>query len=333
MQANEKLLEVKGMKTAFRIKDEYFNAVDDVSISLRRNEILAIVGESGCGKSTLATTIIGLHNMNYTSVDGEIIYEGRNLLSLTESEYNKVRGGDIGMIFQDPLSALNPLQRVGQQIEESLVYHTELNKEQRKARVIELIKQVGIPNPERVSRQFPHQLSGGMRQRIIIAIALACKPDIIIADEPTTALDVTIQAQILDLILDLQKEINAGVILITHDLGVVSQVANRVCVMYAGQVVEEAPVDELFKNPLHPYTRSLLNSIPQDDSEDKKLHVIQGMVPSLKNLPRTGCRFASRIPWVPESEHEENPVLHEVSPGHFVRCTCWKNFEFQEEES
>lgn len=333
MQANEKLLEVKGMKTAFRIKDEYFNAVDDVSISLRRNEILAIVGESGCGKSTLATTIIGLHNMNYTSVDGEIIYEGRNLLSLTESEYNKVRGGDIGMIFQDPLSALNPLQRVGQQIEESLVYHTDLNKEQRKARVIELIKQVGIPNPERVSRQFPYQLSGGMRQRIIIAIALACKPDIIIADEPTTALDVTIQAQILDLILDLQKEINAGVILITHDLGVVSQVANRVCVMYAGQVVEEAPVDELFKNPLHPYTRSLLNSIPQDDSEDKKLHVIQGMVPSLKNLPRTGCRFASRIPWVPESEHEQNPVLHEVSPGHFVRCTCWKNFEFQEEES
>ncbi|MDO5095553.1 MAG: ABC transporter ATP-binding protein [Peptostreptococcaceae bacterium] len=321
------------MKTAFRIKDEYFNAVDDVSISLRRNEILAIVGESGCGKSTLATTIIGLHNMNYTSVDGEIIYEGRNLLSLTESEYNKVRGGDIGMIFQDPLSALNPLQRVGQQIEESLVYHTDLNKEQRKARVIELIKQVGIPNPERVSRQFPYQLSGGMRQRIIIAIALACKPDIIIADEPTTALDVTIQAQILDLILDLQKEINAGVILITHDLGVVSQVANRVCVMYAGQVVEEAPVDELFKNPLHPYTRSLLNSIPQDDSEDKKLHVIQGMVPSLKNLPRTGCRFASRIPWVPESEHEQNPVLHEVSPGHFVRCTCWKNFEFQEEES
>lgn len=334
MQANEKLLEVKGMKTAFRIKDEYFNAVDDVSISLHRNEILAIVGESGCGKSTLATTIIGLHNMNYTSVDGEIIYEGKNLLSLTESEYNKVRGGDIGMIFQDPLSALNPLQRVGQQIEESLVYHMEkLNKEERRARVIELIEQVGIPNAERVSRQFPHQLSGGMRQRIIIAIALACKPDIIIADEPTTALDVTIQAQILDLILDLQKEINAGVILITHDLGVVSQIANRVCVMYAGQIVEEASVDELFKNPLHPYTRSLLNSIPQDDSENKKLHVIQGMVPSLKNLPRVGCRFASRIPWVPESEHEENPVLHEVSPGHFVRCTCWKNFEFQEEES
>ncbi len=333
MQANEKLLEIRGMNTAFRIKDDYFNAVDNISLSLHRNEILAIVGESGCGKSTLATTIIGLHNMNYTRVSGEILYEGRNLVELTEAQYNKVRGGDIGMIFQDPLSALNPLQRVGKQIEESLVYHTDLNKEQRKKRVLELIEQVGLPNPERVSRQFPHQLSGGMRQRIIIAIALACKPDIIIADEPTTALDVTIQAQILDLLLDLQKEINAGVILITHDLGVVSQVANRVCVMYAGQVVEEAPVNELFNNPLHPYTRSLLNSIPQDNSEDKHLHVIQGMVPSLKNLPREGCRFASHIPWIAESEHEEHPELHEVSPGHFVRCTCWKNFYFQEEES
>ncbi|MDO5062212.1 MAG: ABC transporter ATP-binding protein [Peptostreptococcaceae bacterium] len=331
MQANEKLLDVKGLNTAFRIKDDYFNAVDNVSISLHRNEILAIVGESGCGKSTLATTIIGLHNMNYTSVSGEVLYQGKNLLTLSEAEYNKVRGGDIGMIFQDPLSALNPLQRVGDQIEESLVYHTDLNSEQRKARVLELIKQVGIPNPERVRRQFPHQLSGGMRQRIIIAIALACKPDIIIADEPTTALDVTIQAQILDLLLDLQKEINAGVILITHDLGVVSQVANRVCVMYAGQVVEEAPVDELFNNPLHPYTRSLLNSIPQDNSQDKHLHVIEGMVPSLKNLPREGCRFSPRIPWIPQSAHEEHPGLHEVSPGHFVRCTCWKEFYFQEE--
>lgn len=331
MQANEKLLDIKGLNTAFRIKDDYFNAVENVDLSLYRNEILAIVGESGCGKSTLATTIIGLHNMNYTSVSGEIIYEGRNILDLPETEYNKIRGGNIGMIFQDPLSALNPLHRIGQQIEESLVYHTNLNKEDRQARVIELLTQVGITNPERIAKQFPHQLSGGMRQRVIIAIALACKPDVIIADEPTTALDVTIQAQILDLLLDLQKEINAGIILITHDLGVVSQVANRVCVMYAGQVVEEAPVEELFKNPLHPYTRSLLNSIPSEDSEDKRLHVIQGMVPSLKNLPREGCRFASRVPWIKEEEHEKNPVMHEVSPGHFVRCTCWQNFYFEEE--
>ena len=332
MQANEKLLELRNLNTAFRIKDEYYNAVENVNLSLYRNEILAIVGESGCGKSTLATTIIGLHNMNYTSVGGEIIYKGRNILELPEEEYNKIRGGNIGMIFQDPLSALNPLHRIGAQIEESLAYHTKLTKEEREQRAIELLEQVGITNPKRIARQFPHQLSGGMRQRVIIAIALACKPDVIIADEPTTALDVTIQAQILDLLLDLQKEINAGVILITHDLGVVSQVANRVCVMYAGEVVEEAPVEELFKNPLHPYTRSLLNSIPSEDSEDKNLHVIQGMVPSLKNLPRKGCRFSSRIPWIQAEEHEENPVMHEVTPGHFVRCTCWKNFYFEEEK-
>lgn len=235
------------------------------------------------------------------------------------------------MIFQDPLSALNPLQRIGKQIEEGLIYHTKLNVEQRNKRVLELIEQVGIPNPTRVARQYPHELSGGMRQRVIIAIALACKPKIIIADEPTTALDVTIQAQILDLLVSLQKEIHAGIILITHDLGVVAQMADRVCVMYAGQIVEEASALELFTNPKHPYTRSLLNSIPQKDADDEELYVIQGMVPSLKNLPRQGCRFKARIPWIKDEEHEENPTMHEVSPGHFVRCTCYKNFYFEKE--
>ena len=177
---------------------------------------------------------------------------------------------------------------------------------------------------------YPKELSGGMRQRVIIAIALACKPKIIIADEPTTALDVTIQAQILDLLVSIQKEINAGIILITHDLGVVAQLADRVCVMYAGQIVEQAPVLELFTNPKHPYTRSLLNSIPQMDADDEDLYVIQGMVPSLKNLPRQGCRFKARIPWIKDEEHEENPTMHEVAPGHFVRCTCYKNFHFNE---
>ena len=236
------------------------------------------------------------------------------------------------MIFQDPLSSLNPLQRIGKQIEEGLIYHTKMNAEERKARVLELIEQVGIPNPPRVARQYPHELSGGMRQRVIIAIALACKPKIIIADEPTTALDVTIQAQILDLLVEIQKEINAGIILITHDLGVVAQLADRVCVMYAGQIVEEAPVLELFTNAKHPYTRSLLNSIPQMDADDEDLYVIQGMVPSLKNLPRQGCRFKARIPWISDEEHEENPTMHEVEPGHFVRCTCYKNFHFDEKE-
>ncbi|QQK09083.1 ABC transporter ATP-binding protein [Miniphocaeibacter halophilus] len=320
------------MHTAFRINDKYYDAVDDVSIDLYRNEILAIVGESGCGKSTLATTVMGLHNMNYTKVSGEVNYKGKNLLKLKEEEYNKVRGGDVGMIFQDPLAALNPLMRIGEQIEEALVYHTDLDKEGRKNRTLEILREVGITNAERIYRQFPHQLSGGMRQRVIIAIALSCKPEVLIADEPTTALDVTIQAQILDLMGDLQNEINAGIILITHDLGVVSQIADRVAVMYAGQIVELAPVIELFENPKHPYTRSLLNSIPQLDNDDDELHVIQGVVPSLKNMPRKGCRFSSRIPWIPEEEHEENPVLHDLGNGHYVRCTCWKNFYFEEDE-
>ena len=217
------LCEVKNLYTSFRIKDTYYDAVDDVSIQLYSDEVLAIVGESGCGKSTLATTIMGLHDMNYTRVSGEVNFEGKNLLDLTQDEYNKVRGGKIGMIFQDPLSALNPLQRVGAQIEEALEYHTDLDRDNRKKRTIELLSKVGIDNPQRIYKQFPHQLSGGMRQRVMIAMALSCKPQIIIADEPTTALDVTIQAQILDLLTDLQNEIKAGIILITHDLGVVAQ--------------------------------------------------------------------------------------------------------------
>ena len=326
------LCEVKNLHTSFRIKDTYYDAVDDVSIQLYSDEVLAIVGESGCGKSTLATTIMGLHDMNYTRVSGEVNFEGKNLLDLTQDEYNKVRGGKIGMIFQDPLSALNPLQRVGAQIEEALEYHTDLDRDNRKKRTIELVSKVGIDNPQRIYKQFPHQLSGGMRQRVMIAMALSCKPQIIIADEPTTALDVTIQAQILDLLTDLQNEIKAGIILITHDLGVVAQMADRVAVMYAGQVVELGESKEIFSNPLHPYTRSLLHSIPQMDTEDdEELHVIQGMVPSLKNLPRKGCRFASRIPYIDSSKHEEEPTMHEVSKGHFVRCTCYKDFYFEKE--
>ena len=330
MDDKELLLEVKNLHTSFRIRDDYFDAVDGVDMKLFSDEVLAIVGESGCGKSTLATTIMGLHNPNFTRSTGEIIFEGKNLVGLSEKEFNEIRGEGIGMIFQDPLSSLNPLQRIGKQIEEGLIYHTKMNAEERNARVLELIEQVGIPNPPRVARQYPHELSGGMRQRVIIAIALACKPKIIIADEPTTALDVTIQAQILDLLVSIQKEINAGIILITHDLGVVAQLADRVCVMYAGQIVEQAPVLELFTNPKHPYTRSLLNSIPQMDADDEDLYVIQGMVPSLKNLPRQGCRFKARIPWIKDEEHEENPTMHEVAPGHFVRCTCYKNFHFNE---
>ena len=331
----EKLLEIKNLETAFRIKDDYFNAVDKVSLDLYKNEVLAIVGESGCGKSTLATTIMRLHNENLTKSTGEIIFNGKNILDLTEDEMNRIRTKDIGMIFQDPLSSLNPLHRIGKQIEEALIYHTELSSEERRKRVIELLTQVGIPNPERCAKQYPHELSGGMRQRVMIAMAMSCKPSVLIADEPTTALDVTIQAQILDLIKGLQAEMHAGIILITHDLGVVAEMADRVAVLYAGEVVEIGTAEQIFKNPKHPYTRSLLRSIPQLDDEDSSddLYVIQGMVPSLKTLDRQGCRFTDRIPWVKDEEHEHNPTLHEVEEGHHVRCTCYKNFEFEGEEN
>ncbi|MDO4670349.1 MAG: ABC transporter ATP-binding protein [Aerococcus sp.] len=332
---HEKLLEVKNLDTAYRFGDDYYNAVDNVSLTLHRNEVLAIVGESGCGKSTLATAVMGLHNPQNTRLSGEVLYNGRNLLEYTEDEYNDIRGKEIGMIFQDPLGSLNPLMRVGDQVAEALFYHSDKTKQERYDRVIELLDRVQIVNPERVYRQYPHELSGGMRQRIVIAIALANDPNIIIADEPTTALDVIIQAEILRLMKDIEHKSNSGIILITHDLGVVAQMADRVAVMYAGEVVEEADVVELYENPLHPYTRSLLRSIPQnldDDDERNELHVIQGTVPSLRNMPRHGCRFAPRIPWTPANAHEENPTLHEVTPGHLVRCTCWKHFEFKDGE-
>lgn len=333
--ANENtLLEVNNLEVGFRFGDVYYNAVDDVSIHLEKNEILAIVGESGCGKSTLATAIVGLHDMNNTQIRGEILYNNLDLTKLNEKLYNRIRGNDIGMIFQDPLGSLNPVMTIKQQIEEALIYHTDMTEDQRHERVLELLEQVGIPNPERVMKQYPHELSGGMRQRVVIAIALANKPPIIIADEPTTALDVTIQAQILDLMKDIQDETESGIILITHDLGVVAETADRVAVMYAGQIVEEAPVEVLFTDPKHPYTRSLLNSIPHEFEEgEEELHVIQGTVPSLQALPRKGDRFRDRIPWIPDEAFDDDPQLSEIEPNHFVRGNSWKYFYFEGEEN
>lgn len=330
MSIEQPLLEIKDLHVGFRIGDDFYDAVDNVSVNLQKNEILAIVGESGCGKSTLATTIMGLHNPLNTKITGQINYGGQNLVGLDEDRYNTIRGKEIGMIFQDPLASLNPLMTIGAQIEEALYYHTDLTADGRKVRTLELLGHVGIPNPDRTYRQYPHELSGGMRQRVVIAIALSCKPQVIIADEPTTALDVTIQAQILDLIRDIQKETGSGVILITHDLGVVAETADRVAVMYGGEFVEVAPVEELFSNPKHPYTRSLLKSNPQA-GQDGDLHVIEGIVPPITKMKRQGCRFAPRISWVPDSAHEAQAELHEVSPGHLVRCTCHQIFEFQEE--
>lgn len=322
------LLDIQHLHTAYRLQGKFYNAADDINLTLKKDEILAIVGESGCGKSTIAASIIGLYDHKNTRVTGDILYRELNLVGLNENLFDKIRGNDIGMIFQDPLSSLNPLMRVGDQVAETLYYHTDMNEKQRHNRVIELFKQVGMPKPEEMYAMYPHELSGGLRQRVVIAIAIACKPEIIIADEPTTALDVTIQAQILDLLEDIQRQSHSGIILITHDLGVVAETADQVAVMYAGQIVEKADVRTIFEHPLHPYTRSLLNSMPATDQEEGDLHVIQGTVPSLKNMPREGDRFAARIPWIPASAHEKEPKMHEVDPGHFVRCTCYKVFHF-----
>ncbi len=327
----KELLRITNLITSFRINGQYFAAVDDVSISVRKNEVFAIVGESGCGKSALALSIMNLHNKAYTKVEGNICFNDMDLLSLSVNDLNKIRGKEIGMIFQDPLTALNPLMKIGAQIEETLSFHTSLSKKEKQKRAMELLNDVGIQSPELTYNQFPHELSGGMRQRAMIAIALACKPSLVIADEPTTALDVTIQAQILDLLKKLQKEMKSGIILITHDLGVVAEMSDRVAVMYGGQIVETADTYELFTNPLHPYTRSLLASVPNrsaESSEDERLHVIQGMVPSLLKMKRDGCRFSPRIPWMDSSCHEENPHYYEVKPGHMVLCTCYKDFHF-----
>lgn len=327
----KRILEINHLTTSFRIGDNYYPAVDDVSLHVNQNEVLAIVGESGSGKSALAFSIMGLHRK--AKVEGEIIFRGKNILDRSLQELNQLRGKHMGMIFQDPLTALNPLMTIGKQIDEVLLLHNKtMSTKEREEKVLSLLEQVGIPHPERTFEQFPHELSGGMRQRVIIAIAIANNPELLIADEPTTALDVTIQAQILQLIRNLKENMNSGIILITHDLGVVAEMADRVAVMYAGEIVEIADVYTLFENPLHPYTRSLLHSIPSNVEPKQKLHVIEGIVPSLQHLPRVGCRFKDRIPWIPEEAHEENPQLHEVSEGHFVRCTCYKDFYLRGEK-
>ncbi|MFD2045329.1 ABC transporter ATP-binding protein [Ornithinibacillus salinisoli] len=328
---SEKLLEIKNLKTSFRIKDDYYAAVDDLSLTVNKNEVLAVVGESGCGKSALAFSVMGLHNR--AKIEGNIMFKDHDIANVSASNLNKIRGKEMSMIFQDPLTSLNPLMEVGEQIGETLLLHNKsLSKEKRKEKIINLLNKVGIPRPDYVYGQFPHELSGGMRQRVMIAMAIANEPELLIADEPTTALDVTIQSQILELINDLKEDMNAGIILITHDLGVVAEMADRVAVMYAGQIVEIADVHTLFQDPKHPYTRSLLNSVPNANEAQDKLHVIQGIVPALQNLPREGCRFKTRIPWVKDSEHEDHPELHEIEPGHFVRCTCYKHFDFPESE-
>jgi oligopeptide/dipeptide ABC transporter ATP-binding protein len=317
------LLEIKGLKTHFSTDDGILQAVDGVDISINRGETLCVVGESGCGKTVTAMSILKLIAMPPGRIAaGEIIFEGRDLVPLTSNQLDEIRAKEIGFIFQEPMTSLNPVLTVGEQIAESLRRHEAVTRKQALERTIEMLKLVQIPNAEGRVHNYPHQFSGGMRQRVMIAMALACKPKLIIADEPTTALDVTIQAQILDLLQDMKERFGMAVMLITHAMGVVAETAQRVVVMYAGKVVEEAGVDELFGDPRHPYTQGLIRSIPRIDldAEHKtRLEAIGGSVPILINPP-VGCRFAPRCKFAMNVCTEKEPLLREVSPGHRMAC-------------
>jgi peptide/nickel transport system ATP-binding protein len=328
-QAEDLVLDVKNLQTVFFTNSGLFKAVDDVSFSVRRGETLAIVGESGCGKSVSALSIMRLvPDPPGRIVGGSVMLEGTDLLGLDEAAMRAIRGNRISMIFQEPMTSLNPVMRIGDQITEAVRLHRDMTGKQAWKQAVDMLRLVRIPEPERRAVEYPHQLSGGMRQRAMIAMALSCRPALLIADEPTTALDVTIQAQILALIVELQKELGTGLILITHDLGVVAQTAQRVIVMYAGKKVEEATVEALFENPRHPYTRGLMASMPAVISlgakTDARLTEIPGMVPSLTNLP-AGCAFAPRCRLAIDRCRQEYPPLQDFGDNHF--SACWRAAE------
>jgi peptide/nickel transport system ATP-binding protein len=317
----ERLIEVKGLKVQFATEDGIVHAVDGVDFELSRGEVLGIVGESGSGKSVTAMTLLGLTRDRNTRFEGEVLYKGRNVLALNEDELQEVRGNEMSMIFQDPMTSLNPVYSVGAQICEAIRIHERADKNTARRRAIDLLRQVGIPNADSRVDNYPHEFSGGMRQRAMIAMALACNPDVLIADEPTTALDVTIQAQIIELIDRLKDDFNSAVILITHDLGVVAEIADEIIVMYAGRVVERAKTRELFYDPQMPYTWGLLGSIPRlDRPKQERLHSIKGTPPSLIRTP-TGCKFRPRCPHAFDKCMEEPGLENRVeTPGHLDRC-------------
>ena len=318
----EKLLTVNKLRTEFfQNKETSVTAINEISFDIGKGEILGLVGESGCGKSVTSLSIMRL--LNFTSgkvTKGEVIFDGKDLQKLSEKEMREIRGGKMSMIFQEPMSSLNPAMRIDKQMIEGIRLHTNLSKQEARERAAKILQQVGIPDPERVLKNYPHQLSGGMSQRVMIAMAMSCNPQLLIADEPTTALDVTIQAQILELMKKIQQEEGMSILLITHDLGVVAEMCTRVIVMYAGEIVEEAPVEVLFNNPTHPYTEGLIASVPKLGSGVKVLPSIPGSVPDLSMLPK-GCRFAPRCKYATERCHNEEPDLFEVSEHQ--KCRCW----------
>ena len=322
----EPILQVRNLRTVFQTRSGAVPAVNDVSFDLRRGETLGLVGESGCGKSVTSLSILRLIPARAGKVEqGSVVYAGQDLMQLSDEKMRQIRGGEIAMVFQEPMTALNPVLTIGQQIIETILLHENMSREQARARAIEMLRVVHIPEAERQIDNYPHQLSGGMRQRAMIAMALSCNPKVLIADEPTTALDVTIQAQILELMQELQAKFGTAIIMITHDLGVIAETAQRVAVMYAGRKVEEAQVEELFEDALHPYTQGLLLAIPGMDLDAdpaqprRRLYAIEGTVPALADLP-PGCAFAPRCPKATDICRKEVPPLEEKKPRHWAAC-------------
>jgi peptide/nickel transport system ATP-binding protein len=314
------LLEVKGLKTYFQIdKERVAKAVDGVDFTINPGETVALVGESGSGKSITSLSIMQLVGKPGKIREGQIVFSGSDLTKYSDKQMSKVRGREIAMIFQEPMTALNPVYTIGSQIIETLIRHKKMSKAEARTRAVDLLKTVGFPRAEATMNEYPHQLSGGMRQRAMIAIAISCDPKLLIADEPTTALDVTIQAQILDLMNDMKMKFNMAVLLITHDLGVVAEYADRVMVMYGGQIVEDTDVETLFENPKHPYTIGLLESLPSLEKEVDRLGAIKGMVPPSHSFPK-GCRFADRCPNAMAKCFDSNPEIVEIESNHSVRC-------------
>lgn len=312
------LLHIENLKTVISSKDGKLVPVDGVDITIPKGKTVGIVGESGCGKSMTAMSVMGLLPNTTHIEEGKILFQDMDLTKLNPKELRKITGDKISIIFQEPMTSLNPVIQVGKQVREAILLHEKVSKEEAKQRVIEIFRQVGIPEPERRYNAYPHQLSGGLRQRVMIGMAMVCNPDLLIADEPTTALDVTIEAQILHLMRQLQKDKGTSIMMITHNLGVVAEICDQVYVMYAGKVVESAEVHELFQNPKHPYTQGLLGALPKMGSR-QRLNSIDGMVPTLKDMP-TGCRFAPRCPMATQRCREEQPALVDVTAGHQVRC-------------